>query len=338
MDNGVRLEYIDSVKGAGILCIVLLHFEEGIFPGWLNTWIGLFMISTFYVTSGWLQGLRAGTVPLKEFARRRLRQLGMPYLCFSLLIILFEFIWMLTGFMEFRVLLRDIYKTLVLRGIGTLWFFPVLFAGECILCFIRTRRHPIVTAVCAFALTVPAAYCYSHFILAARETDDLHRIMEAPLRPVIYGISAWPVIGIGFLAGRYGSSILADRRRGLICLTGLVFAAFSILFVIHPPFKLFYLNEIISNTVPVFGLICIFFAAKQNLITDFFAYWGRNSLILMCTHYSITEEIIRTFCMRGMHMEKFSGWMTLAAFAAALFVTWLMIPLFNSKLRFMLGK
>lgn len=45
-----RLDYIDETKGVAILCITFLHFESEVIPAWLNTWIGLFMITAFYVT------------------------------------------------------------------------------------------------------------------------------------------------------------------------------------------------------------------------------------------------------------------------------------------------
>ena len=121
-----RLDYIDATKGVAILCITFLHFEQGVIPGWLNVWIGMFMISAFYVTSGWVSGVNDKPITAKELLKKRLRQLGVPYLWFSLLIIIFDILWVALGLMESGILLRDIYKTVVLRGIGTLWFLPVL--------------------------------------------------------------------------------------------------------------------------------------------------------------------------------------------------------------------
>lgn len=46
-----RERYIDIVKGLAILCIVLLHYENGLFPTKVNVFVGSFMITTFYVTA-----------------------------------------------------------------------------------------------------------------------------------------------------------------------------------------------------------------------------------------------------------------------------------------------
>lgn len=44
-------------KGLSILCIVLLHYGLGAFPNQINVFIGSFMITAFYVTSGWVDGM-----------------------------------------------------------------------------------------------------------------------------------------------------------------------------------------------------------------------------------------------------------------------------------------
>ena len=56
MSSDNRDHTIDTLKGVSIGAIMLLHYEQGIFPDWLNVWIGSFMISAFYFTSGWGQG------------------------------------------------------------------------------------------------------------------------------------------------------------------------------------------------------------------------------------------------------------------------------------------
>ena len=61
-----RLDYIDATKGVAIQCITFLHFEKGVIPDWLNVWIGLFMISTFYFTSGWITGINKNPISSNE--------------------------------------------------------------------------------------------------------------------------------------------------------------------------------------------------------------------------------------------------------------------------------
>ena len=74
-----RERYIDIVKGLAILCIVLLHYENGLFPTKVNVFVGSFMITTFYVTAGWLMAMRKNALTTKELLHRRWQQLGLPY-------------------------------------------------------------------------------------------------------------------------------------------------------------------------------------------------------------------------------------------------------------------
>ena len=124
-----RHRYIDIVKGLSILCIVLLHYEVGVFPKELNIFIGSFMITAFYVTSGWLDAMGSKAISIKEYTRKRFQQLGKPYIYWSVIILMFDLILCLFNYYDAQYLAKEIYKTITLRGIGTLWFLPALFFG-----------------------------------------------------------------------------------------------------------------------------------------------------------------------------------------------------------------
>ena len=62
-----RIDAIDWMKGLCIICITLLHIENGIFPNKLNISIGMFMITGFYVTSGWVHGMKAANKTVLNF-------------------------------------------------------------------------------------------------------------------------------------------------------------------------------------------------------------------------------------------------------------------------------
>ena len=227
-----RLNYIDTTKGVAILCITFLHFEQGVIPGWLNTWIGMFMISAFYVTSGWVTGINDKPITAKELFKKRIRQLGIPYLWFSLLIILFDILWVALGLMESGILLRDIYKTIVLRGIGTLWFLPVLLIGEYIFTIIKNCKKVWLWAVIGLCTTLLVNYVYNCIWLPLRDNSELYKILDAPMQPIVRGLYAWPIIAIGYLLGkRWGKSIMNVNKIKLLSISVLLFAV-SILLIL----------------------------------------------------------------------------------------------------------
>ena len=58
MPQTSRARYLDEAKGLGILCIVFLHYENGVIPWTVNTFIGSFMITIFYIIAGWIMAMK----------------------------------------------------------------------------------------------------------------------------------------------------------------------------------------------------------------------------------------------------------------------------------------
>lgn len=333
-----RFDYIDATKGVAILCITFLHFEQGVIPAWLNVWIGLFMITAFYVTSGWVSGIADKPVTAKDLLKKRIRQLGVPYLWFSLLIILFDALWVALGLMESNILLRDVYKAIVLRGIGTLWFLPVLLIGELMFTLIKNSKRKWMWVVFGLIITLLANHLYVNQWLSIRNNSELYKIVDAPMQPIIRGLDAWPIIAIGYLMGRkWGKTIVEGKKIKLLLISAILFVA-SFVLIIKPPFSICYVNGLLSNILPAIAFICLFAAFKNNIIERFFTYWGVNSLILMCTHFSITMEVLMAFDRHILHHPTFTGFRTIIYFIICVALTYPLVKLFNGKLKFMIGK
>lgn len=333
-----RFDYIDATKGVAILCITFLHFEKGVIPGWLNTWIGMFMISAFYVTSGWVTGINDKPITAKQLFKKRIRQLGVPYLWFSLLIILFDALWVALGLMESNILFRDIYKTLTLRGIGTLWFLPVLLIGEYIFTLIKNSKRKWMWAAFGLATTLLVNHAYNSLWLPIRDNGELYKILDAPMQPIVRGLYAWPIIAIGYLLGKkWGRQIVTENRTKLLLISATLFAI-SLILVICPPISIYYVNGILSNTLPAIAFMCLFAVFTKGCITRFFTYWGINSLILMCTHFSITMEVLMAFDKYILHHPTFESTRTIIYFVICILMTYPLVWLFNGKLKFMLGR
>ena len=333
-----RFDYIDATKGVAILCITFLHFEQGVIPDWLNTWIGMFMISAFYVTSGWVTGISNKPITAKELFKKRIRQLGVPYLWFSLLIILFDVLWVAFGLMESNILFRDIYKTIALRGIGTLWFLPVLLIGEYIFTLIKNSKKKWGWAVVGLIATLLVNYAYNTLWLPMRDLSELNKIIDSPLQPIVRGLYAWPIIAIGYFLGKkWGMRIMKENKIKLLLISAVLFAI-SFILIIKPPFNIYYINGVLSNTLPAIAFMCLFAVFTKGIITRFFTYWGVNSLVLMCTHFSITMEILMAFDKYVLHNSTFEGLRTIIYFVVCIILTYPLVWLFNGKLKFMLGK
>ena len=158
------------------------------------------------------------------------------------------------------------------------------------------------------------------------------------MQPIVRGLYAWPIIAVGYILGkRWGKSILGMNKIKLLSISALLFAI-SIILIIKPPFNIYYINGLLSNTLPAIAFMCLFAVFSNNIIEKFFAYWGVNSLILMCTHFSITMEVLMAFDKYILHHPVFEGPKTIIYFVICILLTYPLVWLFNGKLRFMLGK
>ena len=126
------------VKGLSIMTLFFLHFENG----WQTTDYNFFIVRSpaFYIIVGWLWGLSKNRRSVREHWEKRLQGLVKPYFYFSLIFIAFDLIMVICQQFEQFVLYRDIYKTICLKGIGTLWFLPALLGGEIMFLYLRTKK------------------------------------------------------------------------------------------------------------------------------------------------------------------------------------------------------
>lgn len=338
-----RLHFIDALKGLSILCICLLHFEEGIFPQWLNVWIGSFMITAFYITSGWVYGLKPQSWNHKNTFKKRLRQLGIPYLAFSIIFIIADVIFIVLGHYDIHILERDLYKTIVLRGIGTLWFLPALAFGETIFCYIMSRNHKIATFIIMFIISVAAEYLYLGFWTPIyRNISSVFQIIDGIINPFISICRAWPIIMIGYFLSIYFNKYFkhnpSSQYRLAMLMAGLFTIVLSIFYVTKMSNNVFYISSIINTILPSLGFMMLFYALDGSWIVSFFIYWGVNSLILMCTHYSLTQEICIYVNKLMTGQDHLSGWPAIAYFVFCIIITYPMVWFIYKKCPFIIGK
>jgi hypothetical protein len=86
------------------------------------------------------------------------------------------------------------------------------------------------------------------------------------------------------------------------------------------------------------GWMLVFVSLPKNPISRFLSFWGKNSLILMATHYSIIMEICIVINREWLGHPVFEGKNTLWFFIASILLEYPIVWLFNHKLKFMLGK
>ena len=316
-----RARYIDEAKGLGILCIVFLHYENGVIPGEANTFIGSFMITIFYIVAGWVMAMKGTAEPTRILAKKRFRSLGIPYLYWTGIILAFDIILWAFGYYDNYFIAREAYKSLVLRGIGTLWFLPALFFGEITWNWL-SRHSPYLWILVLVAIV---GYQYEYNAFFASRISSLWNIVKAPFYTLNSACTALICVAFGngayIVFRRFG---LVDRKFGsffmglCMCLVA-YFSANYLGCLLGPLANIFW--GLFAPIIGPIGFILVLYALQNSKMLDYFDYWGRNSLSLMVTHYSIVQVLITIFIVHVLH-TPFTGWITICAFLVSMPVQW----------------
>lgn len=327
-----RLQYIDIAKGVAIISIVLLHFSTGFIPIDVNVFIGSYMISMFYVTSGWVNALQMHQLPFKAFLYKRWYQLGVPYIAWTLIILTFDVILWIFDYYNLFFVARELYKSVILRGIGTLWFLPALFGGELLWWWARHSYPRLKCVIITFVVCAIIA-CYGS-IVGPRNTLQAS-FVEAPLRVILNVSNAWIGIMVGFCFHRYVFCWIRNRHKIVVLIIGLLIVLAGWYCAFWPPFP-----RIWTLGAPVLapiGLILIIMALETSPVWFYFKYWGRNSMALMVTHFSILivlcDITVRLVC--GHPMD--GGWIALALFGVTMISEYFITEWLKKRFPLILG-
>ncbi len=324
-----RLRYLDEAKGLGILCITFLHYENGVIPASVNVFIGSFMITIFYVVAGWIMAMKKSGISTRELAHRRLRQLGLPYLYWTLIILAFDCILWVFGYYDTYFIARETYKSIVLRGIGTLWFLPALFFGEICWNWLKRKNCGVWIIVLALILT----YHYYYNLIFDGHTSNIWLIIKAPFYSLNTATAGLLGVAVGYLTYKIIYRLINPNLRLISGIVGIALCVIA--WFAANVWRLAW--RYCAPFIGPLGWILLFNSIGQFSIFNFFDYWGRNSLALMVTHYSIVQVLLTILIVNGLHYT-FCGWITIAAFIISMPIQYLIAIFINRYVPQIIGK
>lgn len=337
-----RVNCIDAFKGVCIIFVVLAHVDLGIRSDSFIRWYHSFCVAGFFITAGWLYSRHPVNHDVKALIRNRFVHLGVPYICFSVILLLVTSLWVAIGYYEPLKLLKELYKTVCLRGIGTLWFLVALFFGEIVFVWIVRFKdiYQLLAVILFFAVSKTLVWNIGIFV---RSYNLDHTAIQSALMPLQRICEAWPVIYTGYWCGKgFHKFISPDKgykQRLFMFAVGCVILAFSVKLA-NTNIQLLWSSayDTIWSAVPSIGFILIFHAIEGSRPAAFFSYWGRNSLVLMCTHFTFTLEICHIFDKMVLGYDFCGGIRPYIYFVTIILVTCPMVRFFNSKAPWMIGK
>lgn len=292
-----RKKWIDITKGIGIILVVLGHSNlllTGITDDSnITKYIYSFHMPLFFYISGYLYS-PSKYKNFKELGNKKFRSLIIPYIYFSLLAILFDIVRFKGDFQLTDEIFNFFYIGERVVWNDPLWYLVCLFFIEVIFYWIAQIKN---NKVYLFTLLLSSLIGY----WLSYENITLP-----------FGISI-ALVGITFYGIGYFVSNINLRKINIVTLG--ICLPISILIPI-------YLNKAVSVYFMQYGNLIYFFVAalasiflyiefskmiENSFLSRIFQYFGKNSLIILCTHFTILvvmSGLINRIPVLGLDMIK----------------------------------
>ena len=276
-----RLFFLDCSKGAVILLMLFTHTSLN--PV-INTWAFSFQMQFFFMVCGVIfasRDLSPNQIDLGRHLKKRLFQLGIPYLVFCLALTVFYSCLDLLAGQETHIP-EYLLRIVMLQGIDSLWFLPVFFLAELIFLAFMKIRNGRWGAVVAAGLIIVALCFLSDSMPSAQ-----------PLRLVVKCLIGFVFVCFGYeLRQRKWIEKISIPMASFFLIVGAVlshlngFTAVGSLELGNAP--LFFLNAALTGT----AILALFFhAEKAGASLRFLSWFGRNTIVILCTNNLLIETV-----------------------------------------------
>ena len=295
-----RIGYYDIARGLGIIFVVIGHIDTFYMP--FRSVVITFHMALFFMISGMLfwenQAEERG---YSESLKRKFLRIMVPYILFSILSILIEFVRLaLQGVFywpHFKALLISVFS---LYGNSVMWFLPALFFAEMIFLAVLKMKNDFVTVVSILCLTILAVWAntlnpgggefrqsfYAAMIRGIFCTVFLCagyyiRKWTSKLRipGYVYGVVAVVLLGICVKLNDVNPKV--DLRA--MYWGEYIFATNSSTALLAVKVIL-YLVGAVSGALGIICLCKMFDMFCNNPVYKVLAFFGSNSLVIMATH------------------------------------------------------
>lgn len=282
MMKNERIEWIDIAKGIGIILMVIGHL--GI-PQYLSNWIYSFHMPLFLFLSGLV--FNVGGCSFKKLLKKRLLQLLVPYIGFSIIVFTGNYFLPVTSWLS-----KDVCVFLIYGNQSALWFLPVLFVTQLIAFPVLKLCNDMLSKTILFiVITILILWCdsFSHGIY--------------------YSMSAVPLSLLFFIIGALSRDrilIINNVKYNIILSAGFFFFSFVLSQLFSPPVN------VMNGHLGGYGLVSIFFSFVGIISTRFFSeflsgfkvtkrfilYVGKNTLPVLGLsqlYYLYAKDLLALF-------------------------------------------
>lgn len=291
-----RIMYLDIAKGIGILMIMLLHMipEANMLKNYL---LGV-SVPTFFFLTGITMGYGTSLKrTFKEFFVSKFKSLMIPYIIFGLV---YFVIYEVKN--KGKSTLLIILKLISTNGISVLWFLGALF-WSCVIVYVLNQILKLKKAF-AFSLLLASIIIISYQNTGASLVGNPWQVIFVLIVRVF---AVLPFVELGIISSKRLQNFEKYKKIKLLSLTCILFVLTMLLnwwngdvdinrVIFGTNLFSFYLLGGIGAWLILLISICLK-RIGNNRFNSLFVYFGRNSLIVMCTHEylgirSLAETIV----------------------------------------------
>lgn len=291
-----RLDYVDAAKGLSIIMIMMGHITSYSNP--LDNWMSSFKVSVFYIISGFLM-CYTGSVKKRSFSvftGKILRSLAVPYAVFSVLASIYN---AAVIFLKHRplsdagyVFLESLCDSVFMKGIHSMWFLPTIFFGEIIFFWLVRSPYVIRILYAVAGLFMITAFKKLGLICGQLSPLLLHAALPRLSNALGKSLMAAWFLGAGYIIYLMYRKINSEKIKliggTVLTVLNIVISRYNEHIDINLMKEgtypwLFYVTGIIGSV----GAIMLLDFISQHIKLTFLNYWGRNSLVVMCTHTAL---------------------------------------------------
>ena len=333
-----RLDWLDALKGFGILTVVWLHCNGGYSLSSLNAyfikWFVSFHMALFYVAAGYCsRNSKSVLITLKNKARSLL----VPYLIWGVVIgLAMEYARRSVRGMTWAGLLTMVRNTLVFTPYNACWFLMALF-GVYLLEAVMTAILKKLPKELAFCIN---AICHGAFVVIGYLLRDIKWASAFQFSKILVGsFFFWLGQMYVYLQGKKVAAIRRKSVKVIIALSCLLLGGLLAVLNEQVTFsRQIYGNPFMalgSALLSLYGLFTVFQTVAVLSKGRLLLFCGQNSMIILCTHslfiymFRLLEMVLK------MEIHTFP---VLIVFPIVVVMELALIKLMPPKLFFIFGK
>lgn len=325
-----RLPYLDYAKGFAILLMLFDHTQV---PSVIADWIFAFHMPIFFIIAGMLKYYRnvdkITIEKLGDIIKRRIYQLGIPYLIFCILLAGYFSVMNLaagqpSGFIE------RLFPIFTLQGVESMWFIPCAFFAEIILCATLVGGGKNLRMVLTLAT----------MIFIQIQSDNMPAIWWQ--RIIVKFAASYSFAHVGYIIARYRLIEYVSVLLSLFILCVFSYTAVTnghvgIGGLVFQNGLLFYMNAIMLSL----SIISLFKASEKIKFTCWkkWSFFGKSSIVILCTNNLFIEVIrLADYKLTGNFCLTHGLFGNIVCFTILLLFEIPMIKSSHNKLAFVFGK